>query len=134
MVYQWSTTSILINCNDTTIFERVCDFLGVEVKTTKSITSCVVDFTGIEIDTNKMEAQLPQDKHNRALKALSETLEATKPSHKALESLLGFLSYCAKVVLLGRPFLRNLFNFKSSIALSKPLALHKLPEETSVGG
>jgi len=102
---------LLVGGNDTTLFGRICNYLGLEEKPSKSIDGTVVDFTGIELDSDRMEARLPRDKHSRALSAVQEILHRGSANFLTLRSLIGFLSFCTRVIPLGRPFLRNLFNF-----------------------
>ena len=61
---------LLVGGNDTTLFGRVCNYLGLAEKLSKSIDGTVVDFTGIELDSDRMKARLPGDKHSRALSAV----------------------------------------------------------------
>ena len=93
------------------LFGELCNFLGFEEKSSKSIDGTIVDFTGIELDSCNMIARLPPDKHHRALNAVITMLERGSTNFITLRSTLGFLSFCARVIPLGRPFLRNLFNF-----------------------
>ena len=69
---------------DSTLFGKLCSFLGFEEKLSKSIDGTVVDFTGIELDTLRMEARLPPDKHNRALSAVTNMLEKGSTSFTTL--------------------------------------------------
>ena len=107
---------LMFNCPTKHLFGTVCNDLGVEEKTKKSLDGYVVDYIGIELDTDKLEARLPKDKHDRAIQAVSEALARGTTTHKSLESLLGYLSFCARVVPLGRPFLRNLFDFLAELS------------------
>ena len=120
---------LLFNCQDKYLFSSLCTDVGFEEKTEKSSDGYVVDFTGIELDTDKLEGRLPKDKHNRACKAVRDALIAGTTSHKALEILLGYLSFCARVIPLGRPFLRNLFDFLQTLStLASPYAVCPYPE------
>ena len=110
---------LLFNCTRKSLFSTVCSDVGFEEKTNKSLDGYIVDFIGIELDTDKLEARLPKDKHDRAIKAVHEALAHGKSSHKSLESLLGYLSFCARVIPLGRPFLRNLFDFLSVLSTNR---------------
>jgi hypothetical protein len=80
-----------------------------------------------------MVAHLPKDKHDGATNGVQQILTAGAVTHRTLEKLLGFLSFCARVIPLGRPFLRNLFNLLSSKdnwiadALSR-FELHKIAD------
>jgi hypothetical protein len=79
-----------------------------------------------------MIARLPQDKLNRATKAVQDTLRLGYTSFKALRSMLGFLSFCARVVPLGRPFLRKLFNFARELShLRRPTTRRRLSAEAT---
>jgi hypothetical protein len=106
--------------NDDTLFGRLCTFLGMTEKSSKSIDGTIVDFTGIEIDSERMEIRLPQDKHDRALKAVDETLARGATDFISLRSMISFLSFCARVILLRRLFLRNLFNFLYALRAASP--------------
>ena len=118
---------LLIGGTNTSLFGQVCKFLGVEEKTSKSLDGFIVDFTGIELDTDQMEARLPRDKHERATLAVQSTLARGTISFKELRSLLGFLSFCSRVVPLGRPFLRNLFNHLEHLSHKHPSMPRRLP-------
>jgi hypothetical protein len=102
---------LIIGGEEQSLFSRVCNHLGLKEKASKAMDGHVVDFTGIELDSENMPARLPQDKLTRVTKAVQDTLRLGYTSFKALPSMLSFLSFCARVVPLGRPFLRKLFNF-----------------------
>ena len=102
---------LLIGGSDDALFNYVCHYLCFEEKASKSIDSIPVDFIGIEIDSIKMEVWLPTDKHKRRLNAVNEMLQQGSTNFNTLRSVIGFLSFCARVIPLGRPFLHNLFNF-----------------------
>ena len=120
---------LLFNCQDKSLFASLCSYVGFEEKTSKALDGYVVDFTGIELDTDKLEARLPKDKYDRALKAVTDALTTGTTSHKALESLLGYLSFCARVIPLGRPFLRHLFDFLQTLStLTSPHTARPYPE------
>jgi hypothetical protein len=115
-----------------TLFTEVCTFLGLEEKTSKAMDGHIVDFTGIELDSNKMEARLPSDKHDRASVAVQHLLQCGTTSPKVLQSTLGFLSFCTRVITLARPFLRNLFNFLQSVSHIHPLSIRRLPFKATI--
>jgi hypothetical protein len=123
---------LLAGGNSKTLFNEVCSFLGLEEKTSKAMDGYVVDFTGIELDTDKMEARLPRDKHDRASLAVQRLLQRGSSSYNDLQSTLGFLSFCTRVIPLARPFLRNLFNFLQSLSHIHPHSLRRLsPKATT---
>jgi hypothetical protein len=123
---------LLVGGEDQSLFSHVCDYLGLEEKASKAMDGHVVDFTGIELDSELMIARLPQDKLDRATKAVQDTLRLGYTSFKALRSMLGFLSFCARVVPLGRPFLRKLFNFVRELShLHRPTTRRRLSAEAT---
>jgi hypothetical protein len=76
----------------------------------KSKDGTCVDYLGLILDTVKMEAQLPEDRKNRALESIQDVLRPGTVTQKQLQKLLGLLEFCAKVFPLGRPFLRCIWN------------------------
>jgi hypothetical protein len=96
---------LLVNDPDAEFFGILASHLGFVENLKKRKDGWVVDFTGIELDSDLMEARLPQDKHNRAITAVQRLLIAGAVTHRTLENLLSFLSFCAKVIPLRCPFL-----------------------------
>jgi len=117
---------LLINDPDPEFFGQISSYLGLFEKTGKREDGWVVNFLGIELDSDAMEARLPQDKRERALAGVQNLLVKGSVSHHSLEKLLGFLSFCSRVVPLGRPFLRNLFNLLRKLSQLHPQALRRL--------
>ena len=117
---------LLIQDPDPEFFGILARYLGLSEKFVKRQDGYVVDFTGIELDTHLMEARLPKDKHDRALRGVERLLHTDAVTHRTLEKLLGFLSFCAKVIPLGRPFLRNLFNLLNRLSHLHPHAIRRL--------
>jgi hypothetical protein len=99
-------------------FDSLCDDLGFTVKHKKSYSGTCTDFLGLEIDTAAMEARLPSEKHAKALLLVRTYLRRRSITLLELQSLIGFLSFAAKVVPLGRPFLRRLYNALSCYSTS----------------
>jgi hypothetical protein len=98
-------------------FDRLCIELGFLIKEKKSVTGTTADFLGLEIDTHAMEARLPADKQAKALLLVRTYLKRKSLTLLELQSVIGFLSFAAKVVPLGRPFLRRLYNALSCYKL-----------------
>lgn len=105
-------------------FSSICAKLGFKINGKKSVRGTCVEFLGIEIDTIAMEARLPEEKLLKAKTWVRKTLQENQISRDDLRSLLGFLSFAAKVVIPGRVFLRRLFN-----ALSKYQRIYCLNAE-----
>ena len=91
-------------------FERLLIELGVVLNQPKSMSGRQIPVLGILVDTDLMEVRLPLDKQQRAASSVAEVLARGSVSFSTLESLIGFLSYCAKVAPLGRTFTRRMWN------------------------
>jgi hypothetical protein len=100
-------------------FEWICNRLGLRIKESKSITGTTADFGGIELDTLAMEARLPPAKLHKAIELVEHALKKGKLNLLELQSLIGFLSFCCKVVPLGRSFLRRLYDATGSYLRSE---------------
>lgn len=117
---------LFVNDPDPEFFDTLTSYLGLSENVNKRKDGWVVDFTGIELDSNLMEARLPKDKHDRAIAGVQRLLTSGSVTHRTLENLLGFLSFCTKVIPLGRPFLRNLFNLLKRLSHIHPHAIRRL--------
>ena len=73
-----------------------------------------LEFLGIELDTRKLEARLPPDKITKAKTLIHKVLKAGKIHKKKLESLHGYLNFCASIIPSGRTFIRSLAKFMHS--------------------
>ena len=104
-------------CNEKlSIFLNMFSELGVPIKQEKTelATTCIT-FMGLELDSAKMEARLPQDKLTN-LRSLLKTHSLKRTIKlKDLQSLLGLLNFCCKVVVPGRCFLRRLYDLTRSV-------------------
>jgi len=117
---------LLIGDPDPEFFGQLADHLGLCENIAKREDGFRVSFTGIELDTEAMQARLPADKHLRAMQGVQQLLSKGRISHRTLEKLLGFLSFCARVIPLGRPFLRNVFTMLRSLSHLHPFATRRL--------
>ena len=91
-------------------FDILCGELGLKVNHKKDICDTIAEFLGIELDSIAMEARLPPKKLEKARLAVATALQGHFITHSDLQSLVGFLSFAAKVVVPGRAFLRRLFD------------------------
>ena len=112
---------------DPEFFGIIATYLRFLKRLDKREDGTMVNFLGLLFDTNAMHVTLPDDKRMRALHAIQKLLQKGTVSHSTLEKLLGFLSFCARAIPLGRPFLRNLFNFLRQLRQIHPAATHRLP-------
>lgn len=92
-------------------FDNVCDDLSMGANDDKKQLGCIVDFLGLEFDTLRMEVRLPKDKLKKTIEGVARVLERrSSTTHEELQSLVGLLSFAAKVVFPGRAFLRRLYD------------------------
>ena len=88
------------------ILKRICAVLGIPLADDKQDgPTAVLTLLGIIIDTLKGELRLPGDKLQRLIQATTEWANRRSCTGKELESLVGTLSYAAKVIRPGRSFL-----------------------------
>jgi hypothetical protein len=86
--------------------KRICAVLGIPLTDEKQDgPTAVITLLGIIIDTLKGELRLPEDKLQRLIQATTEWANRRSCIRKELESLVGTLSYAAKVIHPGRSFL-----------------------------
>ena len=72
-------------------------------------------FLGIEIDAARHIARLPPDKFSALLTLIASWCDRSTCTKRELLSLVGHLSFAAKVVKPGRLFLRRLIDVSSSV-------------------
>ena len=73
-------------------------------------------YLGIQIDTEYMMISLPTEKYNKLMAQLRSWGKRRKCTKRELLSLIGTLSFAAKVVKPGRMFLRRLINLSTTIS------------------
>ena len=77
--------------------------------------STSIVFLGISLDTEKLEAKLPPEKLDSIRAELARWLEQSSCTKRQLQSLIGLLSFAAKVVPPGRTFLRRMIDLTTSV-------------------
>ena len=88
---------------------RVCERLGIPVALDKlEGPATTITFLGITIDTTLQQLRLPPDKLQEMTILIKSWLGKHKATKRDLLSLIGKLSFAAKVVPSGRLFLRRL--------------------------
>ena len=97
-------------------FFAMAEFLSIPVKRCKTVlpSTCVV-VHGIEVDTLQMQARLPRDKLEAAIKLVQSFRRRKKVTLRELQSLIGTLNFACKVIVPGRPFLRRLIDLTMGI-------------------
>ena len=76
--------------------------------------STSISFLGIVLDSEQLEARLPDDKLSLVKETLVEWLPKLSATKRELLSLIGHLSFAAKVVPPGRTFLRRMIDLSTS--------------------
>jgi hypothetical protein len=97
-----------------TTFDTLCTELGFKVRHRKSQSGTTTEFLGLELNTILMQARLPAEKYDKAINLVTAYLKRRSITQLELQSIIGFLSFAAKVVPLGRPFLCRLYNALSA--------------------
>ena len=103
---------------DLTRLTDLFSYLGVPLAPEKVCgPSRVLTFLGIEIDSLLQVARLPADKFADLLALTESWCDRPSCTKRELLSLIGHLSFAAKVVKPGRLFLRRLTDLSTSVSL-----------------
>ena len=98
-------------------FISLSSSLGIPIKQEKTERACTcIVFMGLELDSVAFEARLPSDKLTKLRERLNSACRKRKMTLKDLQSLLGLLNFCCKVVLPGRTFLRRLYDLTKKVS------------------
>jgi hypothetical protein len=73
-------------------------------------------FLGIQIDTLTMTISIDPVRLTHIQSTLSDWLKLSQASIKQVESLVGTLQFCCRVIRCGRTFLRRLINWKTHLS------------------
>ncbi|KAL5457463.1 hypothetical protein EMCRGX_G034726 [Ephydatia muelleri] len=93
----------------------VCDHLGIPVASEKlEGPTTALTFLGIVLDTSAKQLRLPPDKLEELTGLIRCWLGRHKATKRELLSLIGKLSFAAKVVPAGRLFLRRLIDLSTT--------------------
>ena len=74
----------------------------------------IIEFLGIILDCEKMEARRPAEKIEKGRRLIPSLLIHKRSTRKRIESVHGFLSFCASIIPAGRAFLRSLSSLMKS--------------------
>lgn len=97
-------------------FIAIFAWLGVPISHEKTVHPCTcLIFLGIEIDSVAQCIRLPKDKFDALMLSLNRWASKKKCTKKDLLSLIGSLSFAAKVVKPGRIFLRRLIDLSKTV-------------------
>ena len=95
---------------------HICDDLGVLAKPSKIFcpATCLL-YLGLLFNTLKLESQLPEEKQQKVLRALS-TWDNKRWGRKCeLLSLIGLLQHCTQAIPIGHSFLWHLIDCAHSV-------------------
>ena len=93
----------------------LCNTLGIPLAKEKlEGPATQLEYLGILLDTDLLEARLPLDKLHDLKSALSSWLQRSSCTKRDLLSLIGTLSFAAKIVPAGRTFFRRLLDLSST--------------------
>ena len=95
---------------------KICELLGVPLAHDKTVgpATCIT-YLGIEIGAVQQTMRLPHDKLVSLSLLISSWVVKRKCTKRELLSLIGSLSFAAKVVQPGRLFLRRLIHLSTSV-------------------
>ena len=98
-------------------FLSVAARLGAQVASEKvDGPATILTFLGLELDSERQEIRLPADKLHELLAALQLWSTRKTATKRQLLSLIGKLSFAARVVPAGRLFLRRLLALSTTVA------------------
>jgi hypothetical protein len=106
-------------------YHRLTALLGIPENNSKDVTGTIVTVLGIEIDTNMLVARLPTDKLAKARDLTSHALRKASLSLVELQSLAGFLAWCAEVTRLGHIYLHHIWDFERTFPTQAPSTLRR---------
>ena len=106
-----------IRCQDSlSRFLDICRRAGIPIAEDKTVPpSSVMTYLGIEIDSIRQEVRLPSEKREHLCTLLAAWSNRKKCTKRELLSLIGSLSFAAKVVKPGRLFLRRLIDLSTTV-------------------
>ena len=98
-------------------FSSLFQFIGVPIAPDKTVgPSHKITYLGIEVDALAQCVRLPKEKYDTLLTLLRSWESKKKCTKRELLSLIGSLSFAAKVVKPGRIFLRRLIDLSTSVS------------------
>ena len=101
------------------IFSELSTRVGLSIKESKSEQGTVASFGGVEFDTAQMVVHLPIAKLNKAWNLVATAISQNSFSLLELQTLTGYLNFVSIVALLGRTFLRRLYNMQLYFLVGK---------------
>ena len=100
-------------------YNEILAKIGLTTIPEKDMNDTMVIHLGFEFDSLKIEIRVPHNKHSHAMHIITDLLKAKSITYTMLDEALDFLSHYCQVVLLGHPFLRNIFSVLRRIPSSR---------------
>ena len=98
------------------LFTSLCKYLNIPLAEDKQVgPTTELEYLGILLDSSALEARLPPDKLSDLKTAIASWLPRRECSKQELLSLIGTLSFAAKVVPAGRTFLRRAIDLSATV-------------------
>lgn len=105
-------------------FKHICGDLGVLIADNKTMGPAkVIHFLGFTIDT--------EEKLHKLSVSLKIVLQRKKVFLKDLESFIGLLAYCSRVIPFSRAFIARFYDLIASIRVQKPYYMIRIIKEVN---
>lgn len=90
-------------------FLQFAESVGIPIKSQKTVhPTPVAELHGLLVNTTSMQISLPDDKLVKARSIVTSLQRKKYTTLRELQSVLGLLNFCCRVIKPGRPFLRRL--------------------------
>jgi hypothetical protein len=99
-----------------------------ENKTGGPITK--LTFLDLEIDTVLMKVKIPEEKLNKLRLGIRYIMDHKKIKLKELESIIGLMAFCARVIPSARAFLRRFYDLFLWVKVKKPFYYIRINQES----
>ena len=99
-------------------FEELCNFVGAPLSSSKTVgPSTCLTFLGLSLDTVSQVVSIPSEKKTEAIILIECFLvfDTRKITVKRLQQITGKLQFVTKGVLVGRAFLRRLYDLLKTV-------------------
>jgi len=111
-----------------TDYHILTSLLGIPENTSKDASGTIVTTLGITLNTNNFQASLSLKKIAKAIRLTAAALAKQNMTLLEVQTIGGYLSWCAEVVRLGKVYLHHIWQFLASFPISaKPSSLRKVP-------
>ena len=99
-------------------YHTVTGLLGIPENTSKDASGTIVTTLGITLNTNTLQATLSPEKIKKAIDLTAVALTKRRMTLLEVQTIAGYLSWCAAVVRLGKVYLHHIWQFLASFPTS----------------